>query len=73
MIKKDDEQEIDGYKWKKLEEGSTTRPSCVSCGEPVKMIVHSGGVPMAAQHCKDCYAELRWGRVPKEGRRRRML
>jgi hypothetical protein len=27
---------------------------------------------MAAAHCRDCYAELRWGKIPK-ARRRRML
>lgn len=59
----------DEYKYEKLDEGST-RPSCISCGDPVKIVVHSGGVPMAAAHCKDCYAELKWGKIPKYQRRR---
>jgi hypothetical protein len=60
----------DDYKFNKVEEGAK-RPGCTSCGDPVKIVVHSGGVPMAAQHCKDCYAELRWGKIPKYSRRRR--
>ena len=60
----------DDYKFGKVEDGSK-RPSCVACGDPVKIVIHSGGVPMAAKHCKDCYAELRWGKVPKYSRRRR--
>ena len=61
----------DDYKFNKVGEGSE-RAQCAACGDPVKVIVHSGGVPMAAQHCKECYAELRWGKIPN-GRRRRML
>ena len=60
----------DEYHFEKLEEGSK-RPECVSCGDPVKIVVHSGGVPLAAKHCKECYAELRWGKIPKYRRSRR--
>jgi hypothetical protein len=60
----------DEYTFDKLEEGSKDRPKCVSCGDPVKLVVHSGGHVMAAQHCKECYAELRWGKIPKYRRRR---
>lgn len=66
-----DLEENDEYKFDKIDEGSR-RPECVSCGDPVKIIVHSGGTPMAAQHCKECYAELRWGKIPKTRGRRRL-
>lgn len=65
----ENEKQEEEYQFDEVEEGSS-RPECVSCGDPVKIIVHSGGVPMAAQHCKDCYAELRWGKIPKYNRRR---
>lgn len=73
MAEENDEQEKseDEYKFEKIEEGSK-RPACVACGDPVKIIVHSGGVPMAAQHCKDCYAELRWGKIPHYRSKRRL-
>lgn len=46
------------------------RPSCASCGDQVK-IVHHRGIPKYAAHCKECYAELRWGKIPAgRGRRR---
>ena len=61
------------YKFQKLEEGQTKRPECISCGDPVKVVIHSGGLPMLAQHCRDCYAELRWGKIPRSSRRRRGL
>lgn len=79
-------EELDGYElfnrvltvsvdenakyFKKLEGDMNARPTCTACGDPVKIVFHSGGVPMAAQHCKDCYAELRWGKVPKPRGRR---
>jgi hypothetical protein len=66
----DQQESEDEYKFDKLEEGSK-RPSCSACGDPVKIIVHSGGTPMAAQHCRECYAELRWGKIPKHRRSRR--
>lgn len=47
-------------------------PVCMACGDPVKIIYHSG-VPKYAQHCSECYAELRWGKVPAANRRRRPL
>jgi len=61
----------DEYIFNKVEDGK--RPKCISCGDPAKMVIHSGGVPMAAAHCKDCYAELRWGKIPKYKRRRNVL
>jgi hypothetical protein len=64
----DKEQEND-YVFIEIEEGSK-RTSCVACGDPVKIVIHSGGKPMAAQHCKECYAELRYGKFPKLRRRR---
>jgi len=47
-----------------------TRPSCAACGDPVK-VVHHSGIPKYAAHCRECYAELRWGKIPVgRGRRR---
>ena len=60
----------DEYVFNELEEGAK-RPSCASCGDPVKIVIHSGGTPRAAQHCRECYAELRWGKIPKHRRSRR--
>ena len=57
------------YKFEKVEEGGE-RPKCEACGDPVKIVIHSGGHPMAAKHCKDCYAELRYGKIPKHKRTR---
>ena len=51
-------------------ENTTERPKCVACGDPVKVVIHSGGVPKAAQHCRECYAELHWGKIPKLKKRR---
>lgn len=70
---KANEEPGDEYKWNKLKDGSKIRPLCVACGDPVKVIIHSGGVPMAAQHCKDCYDELRWGKIPMSNRKRKVL
>ena len=64
------EDEEDSYEFVEVEEGAK-RPTCISCGDPAKIVIHSGGVPMAAQHCRECYAELRWGKIPKYRRRRR--
>lgn len=61
--------EEDGYVLSKLDE-EKGRPRCISCGDPVKIIIHSGGVPLAAQHCRECYAELRWNKIPKIKKRR---
>lgn len=70
MAAENEEDSKEEYEFTKIEEGAKTRPSCISCGDPVKIVVHSGGVPMAAQHCNDCYSELRWGKIPRNNRRR---
>ena len=69
----EEESQEDEYSFVEIEEGATKRAECISCGDPVKIVVHSGGKAMAAQHCKDCYAELRWGKIPRASRRRRSL
>ena len=45
------------------------RPKCISCSDPVK-VVHHSGKPMFARHCRDCYAELMHGVIPKMKSRR---
>jgi hypothetical protein len=40
------------------------RPGCDSCGDPVKIVFYDG-VPHFAKHCKECFAELRYGKIPK--------
>ena len=67
----ENEEQEDDYLFVEIVEGQK-RSECVACGDPVKIVVHSGGKPMAALHCKECYAELRYGKFPKM-RRRRML
>lgn len=67
----ENEEQEDDYQFSEIKEGSK-RAACTACGDPVKIVIHSGGKPMAAQHCKECYAELRYGKLPKI-RRRRML
>lgn len=54
-----------------LEDADVKRPVCQACGDPVKIVFYSG-TPKFAQHCKDCYGELRWGKV-SQYRGRRML
>lgn len=60
----------DEYFFEELKVDAKKRPKCIACGDPVKIVIHSGGVPMAAQHCRECYAELRWGKIPKHRRSR---
>ena len=62
--------EEDSYPFSRIEEGAQ-RPKCISCGDPAKIVFHSGGVPMAAEHCREYYAELRFGKIPKYRRKRR--
>ena len=58
----------DGYVYLDPEEQSG-RPKCISCGDSVKAVYHSGQ-PMWAQHCRECFAELFHGKIPKfKGRR----
>jgi nitrate reductase beta subunit len=45
------------------------RPGCISCGDPVKAVHHSGK-PMLARHCRECFAELFHGKIPKPRGRR---
>ena len=45
------------------------RPECDACGDMVKLTFHNG-VPTFAKHCKECFAELRYGKIPKFGRRK---
>lgn len=40
------------------------RPSCISCGDPVRMVNHTGKM-MLARHCRECYAELFHGKIPR--------
>lgn len=47
-----------------------TRPDCRSCGDPVKT-VYFNGTPKYAQHCHECFAEVRYGKIPAAPRRRR--
>lgn len=61
------------YVFKALDEDVKERPKCAACGDPVKIVMHSGGKPMAAQHCRECYAELRNGKIPKYNQRRKRL
>ena len=49
------------------------RPVCLACGDPVKMVYHSGGIPKYAQHCRECYTELRWGKIPRASRHRKAI
>ena len=67
-MSEENEKQEEEYQFNEID--GSKRPECISCGDPVKIVVHSGGVPMAAQHCKDCYAELKWGKIPKYNRRR---
>ena len=49
--------------------GIKGRPECESCGDPVKLIFHNG-TPVFAQHCRECFAELKYGKIPKLKRKR---
>jgi hypothetical protein len=71
MNRENEKHSSDDY-YREVEEGGK-RPGCISCGDSVKIVVHSGGKAMAAKHCKECYAELRYGKIPKYIRKRGML
>jgi hypothetical protein len=69
-LEEEEGEEEEEYQFLEINVNSKRRPECQSCGDPVKIVFHSGGQPMMAQHCKECYAELRYGKVPKFKRRR---
>jgi len=48
------------------------KPNCQACGDPVKIVFHDGK-PRYAQHCHECYAELRWGKVPPSNLRKKSI
>ena len=72
MTENIDKHGYGSYLFRKVEEDDE-RPVCFSCGDPVRIVYHSGGIPMYAQHCRECYAELRWGKIPPANRRRKSL
>ena len=66
-----DSEEEDDY-FTELDPDTKIRPTCDACGDSVKVVFHSG-IPKYAKHCKECYAELRWGKIPKMKRGKRYL
>jgi len=70
-----DEQDPEGYGnylYREFDEVPAGRPDCRSCGDPVKVVYYSGR-PRYAQHCRECYAELKHGKIPRAPQRRKSL
>jgi len=68
-----DEAGYGNFLFEKIDPENKNHPSCSACGDPVRVVYHSGGIPMYAQHCHECYAEIRYGKIPPAPRRRKAL
>lgn len=45
------------------------RPLCAACKDPVTVVFVNGQATFA-NYCRECWAELRWGKIPPPNRKR---